>query len=251
MPRRTKDHFAPLRPIVQQLGRLTHDELRDLVDMLQANRAVQDRDIPKRYGLPPVDPEKGHFTILNGGWQYRDDPPHYTHAARVEFRQTYAAIQGLHPDARLLIEDMANELRRALQPVPELLVRQDGSKLAVGTLQTKYIYRKKYDRDLNEVVKVPYGPFLYYRYWTSSGDHDRRKTRMANEYIGKTTLALMFDSTPPGSEERAALQARIIAAHKAGTIEALMLELGLGFGEEAKAELGNADTIPNQPPEEE
>jgi hypothetical protein len=245
MPRKPKDHFAPLRPIVQQLGRLTHDELRDLVDMLQADRAAQDWDIPKRYGLSPVEPNKGHPTIIYGGWQYRENPPLFTRESRAEFQATYAAIKEAAPEAQLLLEDVAIQLHHALAPIKERKLR-DNSPTAEGSLEVKYIPHYVLNRDTGEREKRLSGPYLYFRYWTTGGDLNKRKRRQKNEYIGVQPLALLYDKTPIGSDERRALEDRIIAAYKAYTIDDLMDELGLKDKVQTVGFLPDYRTEPNR-----
>lgn len=226
MPRPKKDHFAPLRPIVQMLSRLTHDEARDLADMLQAD--IEPDRIPSRKGLPPLDVERGHPLILEGGWQYRDNPPFYTKPARRELRSAYQSASLLSPEAQWLIIDIARALQIALAPVEKRRRRGDGTPIAEGHIETKIIYRKVWNNDTQEVEKRPYGPYLYYRYWASAGDADRRRETWRSEYIGAQALALLFDQTDAGSEARRELERRIIQAHKTGTIEALTKALGVG-----------------------
>lgn len=254
MTRKRPDPFLPVRAVIRQLSHLTHDELRDLADMLIADAAFdadEPRHIPQRHGLPPVDPEGGHTFILRGGWQYRDDPPLYTPPARDELHDAYESAEALRPEARALVADVAKLLRDSVAPVAERRITADGTPLAEGTIQAKIIRRKVVDPDTGEIEIRPFGPYLYYRYWVSGGDSDKRGRRLKNKYIGRQALAQHFARTPAGSDERRELEARIIEAFKAGTVDRLMLDMGLIPDEPVPVggELGHIDTVPNTPPD--
>lgn len=241
--------FAPVRAVIHLLASLTHDEHRDLADMLTADAASDWRGIPPRHGLPPLDPERGHALILDGGWQYRDDPPLYTPPARRELHDAYEATEALPPEARALVADVARQIQRALAPVAERRTAQDGTPLAAGTIQAKIIRRKVLNLDTGETEIKSFGPYLYYRYWQSGGNADKRGKRLKNKYIGRQALAQHFDNTPPGSAERRELESRIIAAMHAGTLDTLMLDMGLQPADAAGNVLGNDLESPNTPRE--
>lgn len=245
MTKKPPDRFAPVRAVISQLATLDHDELRDLADMLTADAAADARHIPPRHGIPPLDPDSGHTLILFGGWQYRDDPPRYTRAARPELQQAYDSADTLPPEARALIAQVARLLQNALAPIAERRRDMDGTPIATGNIQAKIIRRKVLDMDTGEIQIKPFGPYLYYRYLVSGGDADKRGRRLKNRYIGRQALAQMFDRTPAGSEERRDLERRIIAAFKAGTLDTLMMEMGLQPGEPDSAALGTAEKLPN------
>lgn len=224
MPKKP-DPYALLRPIVAQLTRLTHDELTDLYDMLAADSVTDSRLLPKRHGKPPVNPADGHSLILYGGWQRT--PTDITEPARPELRSTYEAIKPLSIEARALIGDMVQALAQANAPVEKRRRKSSGETSARGSIEARYINRNVLNLDTGEVERRAFGPYLYYRYWATGGDHNRRGKRLRNEYIGRQTLAVMFAATEPGSQERRDLEDKIIAARKAGTLDTLMLELGL------------------------
>lgn len=242
MPKPKPDPYAALRPIVAQLATLTHDELTDLCDMLRADAVTDSRLLPKRHGKPPVSPADNHTLILYGGWQYRRDPEAYTQPARVELQRAYADTRAQPPEARALIGDVAEALYRAHAPIEGRRRDATGQAIAGGNIQARYIYRNVLNRDTLEVERRAFGPYLYYRYWTTGGNHDKRGKRLASQYIGRQTFAAMFDATEPGSAERRDLEARIIEAHRAGTLDDLMLELGLQPDEPADSPPADDET---------
>src|SRR5688572_23181382 len=99
MTQKPPDPYAPVRAVLHHLAGLTHDELRDLADMLLADDADDPRRIPPRHGLPPLNPQDGHHLILYGGWQYRDEPPLFTSPARTELVDAYESTDDLPPEA--------------------------------------------------------------------------------------------------------------------------------------------------------
>lgn len=214
-----------LRDVVHLLKSLNHDEHRDLVDMLSAD--IDPINPPRRKGRPPVNPANGHRLILSGGWQYRDNPPLRTRAARNAFVRAYKAASNLSDDFKRVIIDFAYLLKRANSAVPERRRGVDGKPIAEGTIQTKIIRRKIVDPETGAVEIKPFGPYLYYRFLASGGDADKRKSRLKNKYIGRIPLAQMFDRTPAGSTERRDLERRIIEAFKAGTLDTLMMDMGI------------------------
>lgn len=248
MSQKKPDAFAPVLAVLPELARLTHDELRDLADMLTADLATDPTDhLPARHGLPPVNPADGHSLILHGGWKYRDNPPLYTGAARIELQQAYERADDLPGEARALIRDVARMLQNALAPIGERRRDDTGQPLARGNIQTKIIRRKVLNIDTGEIEVKAFGSYLYYRYHASGGDADRQGKRLKNKYIGLPALAQLFDRTPAGSAERRALEARIITAMNAGTLDTLMIELGLsGTLPKAESDTGT-DTPPDAP----
>jgi hypothetical protein len=245
MSKKREDVFAPVRNFLPQLSRLTHDELRDLRDMLIADAAENVRGYPHRHGLPPVFPDDGHALILHGGWKYRDEPPLYTRAARQELHEAYEAAGELSPEAQALIVDIVAFGQRALAPVEKRKRTADGTPLAKGTIHAKIIRRKIVDPDTGEVEIKPFGPYLYYRSWVTGGDADKRGKRLKDKYIGLPGLAQRFDATAPGSDERRELEARIIEAHQAGTLQALMIDMGLQRVIPPAGELPHIDELGN------
>lgn len=219
MPRPKHNPYAELRPIVALLADLTHDELRDLADMLQSAMAKTAEELPLRKGLPPVG------LILSGGWQYRDNPPLYTAPARRELKDAYEAAYDLNNNATWLIVDFARVLCDALAPIKDRK-QHDNQPTARGSIEAKYIPRWVSVDDGQPEQRL-YGPYLYYRYLATGGDKDKKKKRQKNQYIGAPSLAVLYLATEPGSTERRELEALIIAAHKAGTIEALTKQLVL------------------------
>jgi hypothetical protein len=184
---------TPLTDALAMLGALTHDELTDLIDALDDDDHVAGVYL-RRKGNPPIPP----LTI-------------------------WAQVARLSTADRAIIRAAAQLLRATL--APNRRTDANGQTLACGTIEAKFITRPRVNWETKEVEILPHGPYLYYRTWATGANHNRRGRRLTNQYIGRKELAILYAATEPDSPERRALEARIIDAYHAGTLDDLEREL--------------------------
>lgn len=122
------------------------------------------------------------------------------------YEELVNSVNGLQAVSRKTVLITASLLFKVLEPKKNK--RGQGSS---GYIEVKYFKRGSVNRRY-------YGPYLYLRYWVSSGGYDKTERKLVSKYIGRKTLAKAL-------EDGYISQERILSAYYDGRLNELEQEL--------------------------